>query len=435
MKKTSIILLLIVGLLPVFSQEMDRQLNIYLQNAQYKKAIEYINEQEATKEYLYQKAFCYKSLNNYSPAIEILESLSEEYPEDISVKLQLAQCYELALKYTQSIDCYEKLADMDSTNTYFQMRRADLLFRADKYDQALDEYFRIEKKDNSSYVNRSIAMCFDKLYQTDSAMVYYSRAWEIDPTDYYSATSLVKLNIRKEDYASALSNSEKFMLLDSANMQMNALNAFTYYNMDNYVEAVSRFEWCRATGDSSLIVNRGLGISYYFLEDDSCAHRYLNQAYIQDTTNNTVLYALASVNYNLEYYQESIDCYSKLIERNIPNKNALYTYFYGLGKAFEKNNSFEAALHNYQYGIQYATSNSQKMDVYYAISSIYEHQFKDYYGAIHFYKEYRVHFFNYLNSLPENDEADIAKIKELKEKLDELDKHIAYLKENSKISK
>ncbi|MDR3266422.1 MAG: tetratricopeptide repeat protein, partial [Tannerella sp.] len=298
-------------LISVLAQEPEMSgLSGYLQKAQYQQAIEYINRQEVSKDFLYQKALCYKSLNDFSKAIELLEPLSEEYPEDIPVKLQLALCYESTLSYLKGVDCYEKLMQIDSTNVFFQVRKADLLYRAEKYPVALEEYFAINPEFNPGYLTKSIAMCYDKLNQPDSAKVYFSNAWEIDAKDSFSALSLVKIHLKQEDFQSALIVSEKFISRDSTNIQMNILNAHTYYSLNRYEEAAGRFEKCRLQGDSSLTVNKSLGISYYFLKNDSLAFPCLNQAYSQDTTNTNVLYALASVNYNLGYYPDAIKYYT-----------------------------------------------------------------------------------------------------------------------------
>jgi tetratricopeptide (TPR) repeat protein len=122
---------------PTEQAETDT-LQVFIQNAQYRQAIEYINQTEPTKELLFQKSLCYKNLNDYSSAIEVLNALTEEYPDDIPIKLQLALCYEVAAQYEKSTGCYDQLLNIDSTNTYFEVQKADLLYRSEKYNQALD---------------------------------------------------------------------------------------------------------------------------------------------------------------------------------------------------------------------------------------------------------------------------------------------------------
>ena len=402
-------------------------LSVYLQTAQYQKAIEFINSQEPTKDILYQKAFCYRSLNEYQKAIEILESLVEQYPEDVPSRLQLALCYELTNRYLSGVDCYDELIKLDSVNTYFKVRKADLLYWSEKYPLALNEYLSIKEGYSPSYLDRRIGMCYEKINELDSARTHYYQAWEADSLDSYSALSLVKIHIKQNNYIGALHNSETFIFQDSTNLQMNILNAFTYYNLDLYEEAVRRFEKCRVMGDSSLIVNRGLGVSYYFLQKDSLALPLLKKAYEQDTTNVTVLYGLASANYNLGNYPEAIDCYGTLVERETPNRNTLYTYHRGLGDSFKSMGMFQEAYTGYMDALHYANTH-QCMELYYLIADVCERELKDFRIALHYYERYKSSLSGYKWMLAEAEVPDTIEIKGIEQKLISLDEHIDSLK-------
>ncbi|MDR0230934.1 MAG: tetratricopeptide repeat protein [Dysgonamonadaceae bacterium] len=411
------------------AQEQDSILTNYLRKAQYQQGIEYINTLEPTRNLECQKALCYKWLSNYSKAIEILEHLRENYPNDILIQLELAQCYENRLQYSQSIHCYEKLIETDSTNTYFQVRKADLLYRSEKYRTALENYLQIDPETyNPSYLKKSIALCYEKLNQPDSAKAYYQAAWELDANDIFSALSIVKLCIQQKDYAQALLHSETFLTIDTTNVQMNALNAFAYYNLDNYKEAVLRFEKCHAAGDSSLIVNRSLGISHFFLKNDAAAYPYLQQAYERDSTNMTVLYALAQVSHNLGYYPEAVQMYQKLIENALPNRNALYTYYNGLAQAYEKDNLFQDAAMYYSNAVPYASSNAQRMELFFNLSVLLEYDLKDYKMAVFYYTQYQGALLSYQESLLDQPDSNQEQIKEIEVKIDELSKHIRKLR-------
>ena len=411
------------------AQEQDSILVNFLRKAHYQQAIEYIDMQTSTRDIEYQKALCYKWLSNYSKAIEILENLQKNYPDDIPIQLELAQCYEIRLQYQQSIHCYENLMKADSTNTYFQVRKADLLYRAEKYTTALENYLQIDPETyNPVYLKKSIALCYEKLNRPDSAKVYYQAAWEMDAKDVFSALSLVKLCIQQKDYSQALLHSETFLVTDTANTQMNVLNAFAYYNLNNYEEAAHRFEKCRMDGDSSLMVNRSLGISYFFLKKDTAAYPCLQQAYEHDTTNMTVLYSLASVNYNLSHYPEAIQAYQKLIENALPNRNALYTYYAGLALAYEKSGSYQDAVMFYTDARSYASTNAQRMELFFNLSVLLEYDLKDYNGAIYYYTQYQAALLDYQAALEDQQNPDPEQVKEIEFKLNELDKHIRKLK-------
>ena len=397
-------------------------LRIYIQNAQYRQAIEYINGLEPTKDLLYQKALCYKNLNEYLSAINILDSLSNEYPDDIPAKLQLALCYEAVSQYPKSIDCYNQLLTIDSTNTYFEVQKADLLYRSEKYTSAIEAYSQIDSTYNQNYITRSIAMCYEKLNQPDSANVYYEKAWGLNERDSYSANSLVKAQVKKGDYLSAYQNSEKYIEKDSANSTMNSLNAFVYYNMNYYDIAIERFQKCLQQGDSSLLVNRSLGFSYYLTNKDSLARPLLRQAFLQDTTNTNVLYILGKVNYTLGNYPEAIECFMNAADKLIPPDVLVYTLYKGLAMAYEKNGAFDSALESYHKALKYTDDNKDKMEIFFALATMTETELKNYVQAIDYYRQYRLSLFNYQNSLKDEQE-----IKEIETKLIALDKHIQEL--------
>ena len=399
-------------------------IQFYIRNAQYKQAIELIDSMEPTKELLYQKSLCCRYLNNNSNAIEILNSLSEEYPDDIPIKLQLALCYEAVAQFSKSIDCYDNLLKADSTNIYFEMRKADLLYRAEKYSLALDAYSRIDSTYNPNYITRCIAMCYEKLNQQVAAKNYFGKAWNLNELDAYSANSLVKINIKEENYLSAHVDSEKFIGIDSTNATMNALNAFVYYNLDYYDEAIERFEKCMQEGDSSLLVNRSLGLSYYLTEKDSLAKPLLQQAFLQDTTNTNVLYALGKVYFRLGYYPEAVECYQAIIDKIVPSDVLLYGVHKNLALSYEKDGAFEDAIKTYQTALRYTQNNSDKLELFYSMAAIYDKELKDYNSAVYFYKQYYTCLFTYQSSL-----KDERKINEIGTKLTELEEYIKFLTE------
>jgi len=400
-------------------------LQLYIRNAQYGQAIEFINRQEPTKELLYQKVLCFRYLNDYSTAIAILDSLSAEYPEDVPVILQLALCYEAASLYSKSMDCYDHLLRIDSTNTYFEVRKADLLFRSEKYAPALAIYSRIDSTYSPNYIARCQAICYDKLNQSDSAKMYYSKAWGLDSLDAYSANSLVKLCLKNEDYLSAYTYSEQFIANDSTNATMNALNAYTYYNMKYYDIAIERFEKCLQQGDSSSLVNSSLGFSYYLIDKDSLARPFLQQAFLQDTTNNNVLYNLGKVNFDLGYYPDAAECFQKMVDKLVPSDVLLFNLYKSLAMAQEKSGMFDMAMDTYRKALGWTEDNKDKMELFFSMATISEHEFKNNPMAIDYYKEYRRCLFNYENSLDEEEQDSINGIES---KLKALDEYIQSLR-------
>lgn len=414
-----------------FSQNTENTLDNYILNFQYQKALEYIATQEPTKELLLQQALCYKALGSHQKAVEILQILSADYPENIRIKSELANSYTVLGRRQAGIDCYDDLIRIDSINLYYKIQKAELLYQQGRYDKALDIFYTVYNHNQSPNTLTQIAQCYEKMNQADSAMIYFKSAWELNPYDSFSAASLVNLCIKNKRIPEALIYSTQYMESDTTNQQMNLLNALTYYVMDNYEESATRFKKCYQAGDSSLVVNRSLGISYYSLKDNYEAEIYLDKAYSQDTTNNNVLYCLAVASNELADHKKAIPLFRKLLDRTIPPDLTLYLYYKGLASAYDKGSHFDDAINTYILASKYGGPN-QKMTTYYTIANIYENSLKNNTEALVYYKLYREGLVEYLEGLRKKENPDSSDIEEALSSIKYLDKHIESLQKKAK---
>jgi tetratricopeptide (TPR) repeat protein len=271
-----------------------------------------------------------------------------------------------------------------------------------------------------------MAQCFEKMNEPDSAMIYFKRAWEINPADSFSAASLVNLCLKTDRKLEALAHSTAWLEKDSTDRQMNLLNALTYYMMDNYEEAIARFKKCYEEGDSSLVVTRSLGISYYSLKENYEAEIFLDKAFRQDSTNNNVLYCLAVSSNELADHKKAIPLFQKLLNRTIPPDLTLYLYYKGLASAYDKGAHFEDAAAAYKKALAYAGAN-QKMTTYYTMGQLYENQMKDISKALEYYRLYRISLKEYQESLQKQENPDRSDITDVRLRIRYLDDHIEQL--------
>lgn len=427
MKKSIIILCCLLSCIShLFSQESQNLLSDYLRNYQYQKALDYIETQEQTKGLLIQKALCYKALGNYPKSLEILYPLSKEYTADLQIIAEMAACYEALSQRQAGVDCYDELIRLDSINVYFKMQKADLLYQQGKYKESLELFRHINKEHMMTNSLKRVGQCFEKINMPDSAMIYFKEAWEANPKDVFSAANLVNLCLKSGRSLEAVAYSDKYIETDTTDQQMNLLNALGYYMLDNYEVSIAKFEKCHQRGDSSLILNRSLGLAYYSLNDSYSAQPFLERAYEQDTTNNNVLYCLAVACNDMGEHKKAIPHFLRLLGRTIPPDLTLYLYYRNLGSAYDKGSYYQEAVDSYTTALKYGGEN-QQMNLYYMIGNIAENYLDDKSKALEYFRLYKVSLGNYLSNLREKEDVELKEIEETEFKVKHLDRHISKL--------
>lgn len=432
MKNIFILCLLIAGILPAFSQKTDNPLPEFLRNLQYEKALEYIETQEPTKDLLLQKALCYKALGEYKKSIDILTPLSLEYVGDIQILSELAICYQSMANRQASIDCYDQLIQIDSTNIYFKIQKAELQFQLGKYEKALELFYVIHDQGKSSNTLKQIAQCYEMMNEVDSAIHYYRKTLIENPMDAYSVASLTNICLKEGLLPEGKACSQTYMDMDTTNLQVNLLNALCYYaSEEEYPEAIDRFIKCEQRGDTGLILNRSLGTSYFMTKNYYYSEVYLDKAFRQDTTNNTVLFALASSSLELGDHWKSTPLFNKLATRVKPDSTLLSLTYKNLAISYQKGWQYKEAAQAYIKTLDYSKP-SQKMNLYYTIANIYDDRLEDLQKALTYYTLYRKALAEYVETLKGKPDDDNNRIKDSEKRLKALDEHIVELKAGKK---
>ncbi|MEN9917669.1 MAG: hypothetical protein RL662_105 [Bacteroidota bacterium] len=439
MKKQILLLLFLILHLYGYSQERNSAsssvvdtLKYLTTNYQFQKALEYIERQKPTRSLLIEKILCYKALGENNKAGEVLLSLAQQYPKDIYILNELALSFQATGKWKAGEQCYDQLIEIDSTNIYYKIKKGNLLYNQTRYNEAIDVYKEIYINNGTPSILKQLGRSYESINMNDSARVYYSKAWEYDPSDSQTAILYGNFSIRRKDVSTALEVCETFLAQDSTNSQINFLHAFAYYIKDDYEAAAALFEKCIAGGDSTLLVNRSLGLSYFSLKD-SRAYRSLNKAYAEDTTNISVLYSLATVCNDLEKSEEAIKYYSTLVDRIISEQAHLYLYYRGLAIAYTNEEEYKKAISNYKEAINYGSENQQSL-MRHTIANLYDYKLKDNDNALKYYKLYKIDLQKFIEKLKESEDINLNDVKDAERRLKALDQYIEYMEDKKQVT-
>lgn len=417
--------------LSVSAQESPDSLNYYIQNFQFKKALQWIDNQDEIVDNRYQKAMCYKALGENKMAIAILEEMSEDFPDDIKIKTELANCYERASKWKDVSNTYANLMAIDTTNLYFAIRKSEAEINRKNYKQAINDLEYVLQKDTLPNAVKLLGKTYENMNKLDSAMYYYNVAWSADSLDSFSASNFVNILLKKKQYNDALNYSELALELVPDDKSLNMLHGYSYYALEDYENAAAVLEACFMAGDSSLVVNRSTGISFFYNGDNECSYEYLSRAYKQDTMNAVVLYNLAVSAREIGKCEESIKHHEALLERMIPSNMQLYLNYRSLAMAYEKDEKYQDAIQNYRKALEHATTD-QRLHILSPLASIYEYKLGDKIHdkstALNYYEQYSVALLGYITYLKNAGEATSLEIDEYEFQLKNLDQHIKELK-------
>lgn len=428
MKKNSILILILLIALSIKAQCNSDSLRIYLNDFQFNKAILWLDRQENSRENQLQKAMCYKALGENRKATFVLEALAKEFPKDIQIKKELAQCYEEAQKWRSSAYAYAELIDLDSVNVYFAIKKAESEINYKDIASAKSGLIDILASDTLTSTLRLLAKSYELSNNLDTAAYYYNMGWEKDSMDVFFAANFVNTCLKKKETLAAYASCQKYIDKDTTNSQMNFLYGYCFYSMENYEKSRDILQKCFLAGDSSLVVNRTLGMSHYFMGDSENSYKYLSMAYQQDTTNNTVLHHLAVSANDIKKYDEAVNYFSKMLYRLIPSKMQLYLNYRGLAIAYEKSEKYFEAAQCYEKAIENATQD-QTFYLLEPLAHLYYEHLERKPDALYYYKQYRTTLDGMLlNMKYTTDGQDYREdIKKTSKQIEELDKFISQI--------
>ncbi|MCR4734878.1 MAG: tetratricopeptide repeat protein [Treponema sp.] len=142
---------------------------------------------------LFGLASCYKALNQYSKAIQIWLEYLQHDDKNITVITRVADAYRKIKDYKKSKDFYLKVLEMQEDNAYALIGLGHLNYDFKEYREALSYWTRIYEINKESVdirVLTSIGNCHRKLKTFDQGIVFFEKALESEPNNFYALFGL-----------------------------------------------------------------------------------------------------------------------------------------------------------------------------------------------------------------------------------------------------
>ncbi|WP_071146001.1 tetratricopeptide repeat protein [Bacteroides ihuae] len=344
-------------------------------NYDYETALKLIEkERTVTTKLLFQKAQALKGLNLPTDALEVFRRITITEPENQRALIEMAECYKLLGNFTDALGCYEKVLQLNPTNKYVQLQHINLLCSLERFKAGKSACDELMKNDSSVVSKRLLALCYEGLEESDSAITCYNTILQTVPEDYLSVARLANLYIKANKMEAAIKCTETYREKDSTNLFVNKQNALAYCLNKDYPIATQRYEYLVNQGDSSHLTCYYLGICYYATENFYEAHDFLNIALKNDPKNVNLLYYMARSCAKTSWKKEGVEYMNQAIALTIPSDTTLTRLYIGLADCYKlagmPQNQIEALQEQYKY-------DSKNTKLLYQMGAIYQDALKN----------------------------------------------------------
>ena len=210
---------------------------------------------------LFGLADCYKAMNQYHKAIAIWEQYLVHDDRNITVLTRVADAYRKIRDFKKSKDLYLSVLDMEENNSYALIGLGHLHYDFKEYRDALYYWTKMLDKNDSLVdirVLTSIGNCHRKLKTFEKGVVYFERALQREPNNFYALFGLADCYRGMNQQFRSIEYWNKILELDPDNKVILTRAGDAYRNTGDYRTAA---EYYNKAMDIEFDVYAALGLA------------------------------------------------------------------------------------------------------------------------------------------------------------------------------
>jgi len=240
---------------------------------------------------------------------------------------------------------YQRIFSIDSNNIAANQYLANL--KSSQSPEEATSFLRrlICLQPGKAAYCRNLANLFHRKNQTDSAWLYYNRAYQLSPNDFKNITGLANILIDEKKFLTADSIIESGLSKDSLNIACLKLRILSAYEAKDYQNAIAPGERLLRLDEPALSSFEHLALSYYNLKMYPDCIRVCEYMQTHGLAVESVYYYEAKSQAILKNYAESNELLQTCLSMAI-SKNA-ELYYYNLGENFEALKQFKVSVSQY----------------------------------------------------------------------------------------
>lgn len=263
----------------------------------------------------------------YAEAIEYLESKQLFLGKDVNSINDLGYAYFMTENYETSQRNYDSVLAIDSLN-FTANRYAGLISKANReYRTELFYNLRLLRiQPMNAGLNKITGDTYQHLKSPDTALLFYAKAYMLQPANTKIASAYVDALLDKELYVTADSVTVAFLAKDSLNSRLLKLAITSYTNQKKFAQAAKLTKRWLLTGEIDPKVSVNLAMANYYTKDYIASYNVCNVLLQQGVETEALFYYASQAKHKLNEYNESNALLKKCLDLAISKSTNLY-YF------------------------------------------------------------------------------------------------------------
>jgi tetratricopeptide (TPR) repeat protein len=365
-----------------------QSINALIQNYDFAGAIEQIgkiNLATSDIDLIKLKATALKGLKHYQEVIPYYEFLFSKDTTDLKTGIDLGYCYQYMGYFKKEQKLYHTLTDSHKNSLYLIQLLANSYYLDNDFSNAIAHYNALYLVDSTLYITKQLAQCYDNINMTDKAIEYYKKVLELNFSDLQSAYRLSNIYKQKKDYKKGLEITNKYLETDSLSVLILRMDGLLNFLNKDFKTSTKRFEKCIFLADTSDFTNKYMGYSYFKTEQYEKAKDYLEKAFLADTTNADLCYALGlSCVYSI-YKKKGIEYLEKTLDLMKPSPSTLSQVYKSLANANSGFYKYNEALSAFMKALELTPDDAM---LKYELAMHYEYNIKNMDLALKYYRDF-----------------------------------------------
>lgn len=337
-----------------------------------------------------QKARCQKKVLRYIPALESLSSISAI--DDVEVMGEIADTYLSMGQYDTALGYYFMLNRANPTNIFFGIQAASLQYRAGDYQGSIELGKSLCKQEENAQIYSMVAGSYLSLKELDSAMVYYNRAYELNPSKATTINAISNIHLQRKEYEEVIELTKSYLDNYPDEDAIRLILGTAYYLTEQPDSAYTAFKRVYDNGDKSYGTSLYLGLTAAKVRRYDIAMDAYQSAWYQDSTDAKMVINMADAysfiyharkRLGIDFKYSPMELYDYATKLSMPDSATIFTASYNKGQIYMRDMDFKKALEPFK------TAYTYKQDDYTAaLIGICFRRLKDYKSAKKWYQAY-----------------------------------------------